>query len=263
MMNLSELPRRELERLSAYLDGALSRKEAARLEARLQDEPELRAALEELRETVWLLRSVPELKPPRRFALSPEMVGVRERPRAYPRLQLATALVAAAFVFVIGIDLFGSAGMQRGMAPAAERDVAGEAVPMEAPAVEKEAQEIDAAPAEEFVGGEEEKALAEPEIEVPATIEEAEEGLFRFAEPETTEVPPAAVEDEMRAEAPPPVSTVGDVVANAEGELAAEELGMAEGAAEAEGVSPTIEPTVLPPSEVEEPSFYLEPQPPS
>jgi hypothetical protein len=262
MMNLSELPRRELERLSAYLDGALSPKETARLEARLRAEPELRAALEEMRETVWLLRSIPEVKPSRSFTLSPEMVGKRERSRAYPRLQLATALVAAAFVFVIGFDLLGSAGARRAMAPAAEISVADEVAPAEAPVVEKEALE-GVAPGEEFFAGEEGAAVAEPEMEAAAKLEEAEEGLKNLVTPEGTEVPPSAAEDAYRAEAPPAVGTVegvGDDAIAAVDESAAEETGVAERDVDGEEVPPPSDQRISAPPEVGETDIDLEPR---
>lgn len=103
MNNPDHLSLRDLERLSVYLDGECSSKEAANLEARLQVEPVLRQALDELRTTVGLLRALPEVSPPRSFALKPEMVGIKRR-QPYPILRLATALASLAFVALVGLD---------------------------------------------------------------------------------------------------------------------------------------------------------------
>ena len=65
------------ETLSAYLDGQLTPRELTHLETRLSSDPELRTALEELRQTRGVLRSLPKLRVPRNFTLSPEMVGIR------------------------------------------------------------------------------------------------------------------------------------------------------------------------------------------
>lgn len=55
--------------LSAYIDQQLSASERASLEQRLEQEPELRLALEELRATVEVLRALPPVTPPRSFTL--------------------------------------------------------------------------------------------------------------------------------------------------------------------------------------------------
>ena len=107
-MNVSRLSKRDLERLSAYLDGELSARQTTRLEARLWRESTLRAALDELREAAWLLRSMPEASPPRSFTLTPEMVATPKPHGVYPVLKIASALASAAFVLVVGFDLFSS-----------------------------------------------------------------------------------------------------------------------------------------------------------
>ena len=58
---------RDWEAISAYLDGELNPKERARLDARLQANADLRAALEDLRRTRTVLRSQPRLHAPRNF----------------------------------------------------------------------------------------------------------------------------------------------------------------------------------------------------
>jgi hypothetical protein len=111
MTSLNGLPLRDLETLSAYLDGELAAPEAARLEARLEAEPALKAALDELRATSQAVRSLPALRVPRNFTLTPQMAGIRPRRPAYPMLRLAAALATIGFVLVSGLDV-----LSRGLA---------------------------------------------------------------------------------------------------------------------------------------------------
>ncbi len=71
------LPSRDLNILSAYLDDEISPQERARLEERLQQNPDLRGELEALRRTRLILRAAPKVRAPRNFTLTPEMVTVR------------------------------------------------------------------------------------------------------------------------------------------------------------------------------------------
>lgn len=102
---------REWEALSAYLDGQLPAKERIRLETRLNQAPELRSALEDLRRTRAVLRSQPKVRAPRNFTLTPDMVGLKDRPArrapAYPFFRLASALAAFLFLLVFVGDLTG------------------------------------------------------------------------------------------------------------------------------------------------------------
>jgi anti-sigma factor RsiW len=107
-MNVSKLSKQDLERLSAYVDGELDARQTAQVEARLERDELFREALAELRQTAHWLRSMPQVAPPRRFRLTPEMVERRPADRAYPFLKLASAVAVTAFVFVIGIDAFRS-----------------------------------------------------------------------------------------------------------------------------------------------------------
>jgi hypothetical protein len=133
MKKLNELSRRDLERLSAYFDGELSKKESARLEARLKAEPTLRDALKELKLTSKLVSSLPEVRPPRNFTLSPEMVGVREKRSMYPIFRFATVVAAVAFAVLVGADTFflSQSGMMSDMIPAAAPEVMLEEAPKE------------------------------------------------------------------------------------------------------------------------------------
>jgi hypothetical protein len=124
---------REWEALSAYLDGQLPARERVRLETRLNQAPELRSALEDLRRTRAVLRSQPKVRAPRNFTLTPDMVGLKARPvrraPAYPFFRLSSALAAFLFLLVLVGDLtglpsrlgFGGAAQpaQVAMAPAA------------------------------------------------------------------------------------------------------------------------------------------------
>ena len=92
----------DFDHLSAYLDNQLSPAEKAGLEARLEHEPELKAALDDLRRAVRALRSLPTVKPPRNFTLSPDRARAIAGPRhIFPALRLATALAAFAFVIAV------------------------------------------------------------------------------------------------------------------------------------------------------------------
>ena len=104
MKELNQLSTRDLELLSAYIDGELSARGIARLLPRLDREPALKQALEEMKAVVQQLGSLPEAPLPRSFTLTPDVVGIRSRPRAYPVFQFATALAAIAFVALVGLD---------------------------------------------------------------------------------------------------------------------------------------------------------------
>ena len=104
MKELNQLSTRDLELLSAYIDGELSARGIARLLPRLDHEPGLKQALEEMKAVVQQLGSLPEAPLPRSFTLTPDVVGIRSRPRAYPVFQFATALAAIAFVALVGLD---------------------------------------------------------------------------------------------------------------------------------------------------------------
>ncbi len=109
----SQLSSRDWELLSAYLDRRLKPRELASLEARLSADPDLSAALGEIQRTRDALRSLPRLRAPRNFTLTPQMVGqrspVRTRPasRLAPVFGFASALATFILVLVIVGDLLG------------------------------------------------------------------------------------------------------------------------------------------------------------
>ena len=64
-----------IELLSAYIDNELSDADRFALEARLHVDPALRAELDELRQVVALVKSMPMLRAPRNYTLDPAQFG--------------------------------------------------------------------------------------------------------------------------------------------------------------------------------------------
>lgn len=108
------LPEKELQQISAYLDDELSGRDRARLRERIEQDPTYRAALHALQQTRDLLRELPQVPPPRNFTLTPEMAGVQPRRSWFPSRQLATVLTALLLAVVVGVDALTSS--QRTMA---------------------------------------------------------------------------------------------------------------------------------------------------
>jgi hypothetical protein len=120
----NKISERDIETLSAYLDGQVNAPERAKLEARLRIDNEFRSVYENLRSTKALLRSAPKIRAPRNYTLSPKMVGQRwlgksgypimkpvsvlasdrSSKHQYPVLGLASALASVLFVLVILSD---------------------------------------------------------------------------------------------------------------------------------------------------------------
>lgn len=111
------------ERLSEYLDGTLSDKERAVVEAHLAESERARASLESLRYTVNLLKQTPAPALPRQFTLP---VTVRAPARSTPTwlvwsLRGVAVGAAAAFVILLTATLvrLPSSGQSAGAPPAA------------------------------------------------------------------------------------------------------------------------------------------------
>ena len=123
---------RDLELLSAYLDGQLDPSDSAQLESRLASDPSLRTALDNLRSTRSLLHRLPSRRAPRNFTLTPQMAGVKPpTPRIVPVFRFATAI--ATFLFVITFAINGLVSLSAsGFAAAQPPSVAGAAAPMPA-----------------------------------------------------------------------------------------------------------------------------------
>ena len=100
IMKSSEFRHITDELLSAYLDGAVSEQERALVEAVVIAEPDIAWRLDTLRQTVHLLRNLPELALPRSFALQEAQLGdalVTSRPAARPAPDRAAEPVAPGF----------------------------------------------------------------------------------------------------------------------------------------------------------------------
>ncbi len=99
------------ETLSAYLDGQLDDEQRTALEVALAADPALQRQLVALRQTSALVQQLPLRETPRHFLLTPTMVAAPQPKTPEPRktniawLRLATALSAAAFVMMLGLQL--------------------------------------------------------------------------------------------------------------------------------------------------------------
>lgn len=113
---------KELEQLSAYLDGQLNETEKRQIASRLAQEPELREHYEGLRKTKMLFSRLSRVRAPRSFALTPEMVKVRKAKRPfYTSLRWATSLAAILLVVVFGAEfIFNNPLAARSAIPAEE-----------------------------------------------------------------------------------------------------------------------------------------------
>lgn len=143
-MTLFRSSDRDLEQLSAYLDGQLPPAARSRLERRLARDPQLQKTFDELRAVKTRLSQLPAVEPPRSFTLTPAMVGAsaRRSPSLLPALYWATAVAAVLFAVVIAGDLLGAlaAPGPQALAPAPAAGLALEAAPTSAPAESLAAQ---------------------------------------------------------------------------------------------------------------------------
>ena len=96
---------RELEQLSAFLDGELNEVEQKQIESRLASEAELHEMYEGLRKTKLLFSRLRRVRAPRSFALTPEMVKVRKPKRPFfTSIRWATSVAAILLVVVFGAE---------------------------------------------------------------------------------------------------------------------------------------------------------------
>jgi len=98
---LSRLSPRDLERLSAYVDGALSPRQHEKLEKQLAADADLRLGLAELRSVKASLAGLPERRVPRNFTL--RLSEAPRRSAAFPALRFATVLATGLFVLTTAI----------------------------------------------------------------------------------------------------------------------------------------------------------------
>src|SRR5512146_360896 len=89
----SRIAPEDWEILSAYIDGQASAKEQEKLRQKMETDPELQRALEELQRTKMVLRAAPRRRVPHNFTLTPEMLPQR-KPwfRLVPTLSFASAI---------------------------------------------------------------------------------------------------------------------------------------------------------------------------
>lgn len=106
MTSPSQLPDQDFELLNAYLDNQLSPSARVALEHRLAAELPLRAALNDLRQTIQTLKAAPQVATPRNFTLDPVRYGRRVPWWARSgAMQLIGAMGAAASVILIVLGL--------------------------------------------------------------------------------------------------------------------------------------------------------------
>ncbi len=106
----SQISPQDYERLSAFLDGELKGAAGREFQARLEVDPGLKAALEDLRNLRALVREMPRRRAPRSFTLTPEMVKARKPAffalAALRTLQFSAAVSGILLVLVLAGDLF-------------------------------------------------------------------------------------------------------------------------------------------------------------
>lgn len=96
---------RDIEHLSSYLDGQLDPSTSARLETRIKSDPELAAALRDLRVARSVIRKLPTRRAPRNFTLTRQMAGLKAPlPRTYPALRFASVFATFIFIFTFAAN---------------------------------------------------------------------------------------------------------------------------------------------------------------
>jgi hypothetical protein len=180
-MNLSD---RDLEMLSAYLDGEISRKDRERLEARLLEDKDLSNTLKQLRRTRQVMRSLPSMRAPRNYFVTAEMVGQKETvSRAFPVLRFASALASVLFILLFLGDLLvprtGLMISSKTVQVAETIMEAAEPPVSEAPQIESQLPEAQADQAMEMIPAEAEAAAPFPEP-TPGQPTEPAAGLERL-----------------------------------------------------------------------------------
>jgi anti-sigma factor RsiW len=93
-----QLSERDLEQISAYLDGGLDSRATAQMEERIKREPELARAFKQFGVTRTMLRHSPQRRVPRPFTLTWQMIG-QVAPR--PSWNSYSLVSAAASLFLV------------------------------------------------------------------------------------------------------------------------------------------------------------------
>jgi len=222
---------RDVEQLSAYLDGQLKPSEIARLESRLQADPALASVLKDLRQARVLLRQLPQRRAPRNFTLTPKMVGLKPPlPRTYPVFRLATVLATLLLFFTFatnfmaprlvrtaapypyGIGGYGGGGAEpeaaMEAAPTEPAALAAPAAPaLEAPAAKEPSVEEPAAPVAPAPAPTEMAPPAEDSARVEPTLGPSEKSGVQEVPPGETFAQQTVPEQELQTQPPkPPVN---------------------------------------------------------
>jgi len=163
---------RDLNMLSAYMDGTLKENQRERLIFRLEREPELCQWLDNLLQTKSLLKRLPRLRAPHNFTLSQEMATVRSLKKLPVNnlLRLASSLAAVLMVVLLGVEYLFVEGRlsARTSFEAPMMEAASEAAPE--PLIQWEGQSVDGGGSDRGVEGMGEGA---PVIEMPMEESEA------------------------------------------------------------------------------------------
>jgi len=210
--------RRDIEKLSAYLDGELKSSESTRLEARLKTDPELASVINDLRTTRTLLRKLPSRKAPRNFTLTRKMVGQNPPlPRTYPIFRLATVVATLLFFFSIGINSFGTQMASQNLAYYGIGGGSGgggdsESLQADAPAMESAVEEPAAPPPAAAAATEDPVMTEEPAAssDVYASTPAADQPTDEASRIEEAQVPKNA-EPELIQETSPLVSSTWQI----------------------------------------------------
>ncbi len=183
---------RDVEQISAFLDGKLPQDEAARLQMRIVADPELSSVYRQLSQTRTLLRKLPARRAPRNFTLTPKMAGVKApAPRSFPLFRFVSVFASLLLVLTFAAN---GLGQLTANAPASAPAYGMGGGPM------TEAMEQPAAPAPrpQSGGGGDEEPIA-PAGPAPSDVAEdsatapAEETMNLAAEPtQAAEEMPAA-----------------------------------------------------------------------
>ncbi len=202
---------RDVELLSAYLDGQLDSNESARLESRLKSDESLRAVMDDLREARGILRQLPQRRAPRNFTLTPQMAGIKPpAPRAYPVFRLAAAVATLLFLitFVVnGLSPVAAPRLAAAPAPAfgmGGGGVGGSAPNESAPALQEPATQAPAQPFAQSMATAETPSAANDNSRVMTLAPKA-------AAPAPFSAAPAQVQPEAPVRNQEPVSTIWQI----------------------------------------------------
>jgi anti-sigma factor RsiW len=241
MMNTSNsLSSRDIERLSAYLDGDLPPQEAEALEARLRADAQLQRGLDEMRHTVTQLRNLPPIRAPRNFTLTPEMAGLKPRRQPlFSFFRFASAIAAVALVIVVGLDVASASGQLPSLS-AFSGDMAQEAAPLndvdqQAMAPEEPEADLGEPMAMRVTEGQEEEMVGESAPADEAPLEEQADGGADCIDCPTPSL--------AGAELPPTQEGRGELSIQATATAKWEQSGLDEGTLDQDHLAP-IEPTV-------------------